>query len=43
MSIYSGFATRIQESNYNKVLSKLILHLQNCILEFIPKGLRFSL
>ena len=33
MSIYSGFATRKIEETYNKLLSKLIVFLQNEILE----------
>lgn len=35
MSIYSGFATRKDESKYNGLLTKLILLMQNHILEFV--------
>ena len=35
MSIYSGFATRRDESKYNELLSKLLNMLQNHLLEVI--------
>jgi len=38
MSIYSGFATRKDETKYNGLLAKLILLMQNHLLEFISGG-----
>lgn len=35
MSIYSGFPTRKDETRYNDLLSKLILMLQQHLLEFV--------
>jgi len=35
MSVYSGFPTRKDETNYNKLLIKLIQTLQNHLLKFI--------
>ena len=37
MSIYSGFPTRKDEEKYNSLLSKLILALQNHVLELIEE------
>ncbi len=39
MSIYSGFPTRKDESNYNKLLSSLFMTLQNHLLEFINQAI----
>ena len=36
MSVYSGFATRQEESFYNKLIEKLILLLSNKIIELNP-------
>ena len=35
MSIYSGFPTRKDETNYNQLLSRLLRAIQNHLLEFI--------